>query len=567
MRKLITNNSANCVGCSRCIRACPVEGANTVTIQDGVSNVAVNQQRCVACGACIKACHHDVRDAVDDTHEFFNDLRNGVPISLIVAPAYRVYGEEGERLLAWLRSLGVRTVYDVSLGADICTWAHVRLVEQGKAKNVITQPCPVIVNFVQMYAHELIKYLSPVHSPMLCTAIYMKKYCGINDRIAAISPCIAKAHEFDATQYVHYNVTLKHLFEYVRENNIILPSAPFAFDHPDSALGFLYPMPGGLKENIEHFFGKSVRVDQSEGTYYVYKALKDFTNQADCLPDVFDVLNCHDGCNGGTAIDHVCGKFKISQMMQKMRQERASERSQEEMKNTYADYDKRLNIQNFLRNYRPVSTKKFHATPQEIEKAFIALNKTTHEDRVYDCGACGYDSCAEMAKAVAVGLDYPQHCMKMLRDKIAEEQELLLDVATTNIESIKKMISDISEIKDKSEVIDSSLKILNDAIGKYNVMTTDILSISSQINLISLNAAIEAARAGQHGRAFSVVAEEIRNLANKSRRTVSESETLLDNSVDSIGKINKMISSINTDIGKAYEKISDIYESLSGTLS
>jgi len=50
---------------------------------------------------------------------------------------------------------------------------------------------------------------------MLCTAIYMKKYEGINDRIAALSPCIAKSDEFAATGYVDYNVTLKRLYGYI----------------------------------------------------------------------------------------------------------------------------------------------------------------------------------------------------------------------------------------------------------------------------------------------------------------------------------------------------------------
>ena len=265
MRKLITNNEENCVGCNRCIRACPIEGANIVKAVDGKFKVLVDNDRCVSCGACIDMCHHSVRDYVDDTERFLSDLRNGVAISMLVAPAVNVYGDDALRLLTWLRKLGVKKMFDVSLGADICTWAHIRAVQKGGLKPIITQPCPVIVDYVQMYQHDLIKHLSPVHSPMLCTAIYMKNYAKISENIAALSPCIAKAHEFDATGKVKYNVTLKKLMKYIEENNIILPSEISGYDHPDAALGLLYPMPGGLKENLEFFFGKDLRIDQSEG--------------------------------------------------------------------------------------------------------------------------------------------------------------------------------------------------------------------------------------------------------------------------------------------------------------
>ena len=69
-------------------------------------------------------------------------------------------------------------------------------------------------------------------------------------------------------------------------------------------------------------------------------------------------------------------------------------------------------------------------------------------------------------------------------------------------------------------------KMLNEAVQKAEVVTEindlseSVLSIASQINLISLNASIEAARAGEHGRGFSVVAAEIKKLADQTKNTV-----------------------------------------------
>ena len=566
MRKLITNNETACVGCNRCIRVCPIVGANKVSKRGYSINVSVDTDRCIACGACIHTCRHDVRDFVDDTEKFLNDLKMGIPISMIVAPANRVNEDDGGRLLTWLRQKGVRKIFDVSVGADICTWAHIRAIENVRHP-LITQPCPVIVNFIQMYAHELLKYLSPVHSPMLCTAIYMKKYCDIHDSLAALSPCIAKAHEFEATNHVKYNVTLEKLFQYIEKNNINLPDTPSGFDHQDSALGLLYPMPGGLKENIEYFFGKQLRIDQSEGSEYVYDALKEFAvEDPNNLPDIFDVLNCHEGCNVGTAIQHNQNRFKISTIMDTGRKNVFEDLDREQYEQLFSDYDLKLSLDDFFRKYKRIETKKYTYHEDELEQAYIDLNKKNKDERVFDCGACGSDSCNEMASKIAMGIDLPDNCIKKLRDEVIYDHKFIVDIATSNIENLNHVIDDISDIKNKSDEIQVSLTSLNNAIKKFKNITTDIDTISTHINLIALNASIAAAKAGEYGKTFAVVADEIRNLANKSKHTVSESETLVTESTNSISTINSRTNDICTDIDDAHVSISSIHKSLNETI-
>jgi hypothetical protein len=234
---------------------------------------------------------------------------------MIVAPANRMNGQEGGRLLTWLRQLGVKKIYDVSLGADICIWGHIRMIERDKPKSIITQPCPAIVNYIQHYEHGLLKYLSPIHSPMLCTAIYMNKYDHFSDSLAALSPCIAKSDEFAETGYVEYNVTLKKIFAYIRDHNIQLPAQTSGFDHPDSALGRLFPMPGGLRENIEFIMGKDLSIFKAEG-YSIYSKLDAYSDTSpELLPKVFDVLNCIEGCNIGPASSPDRNIFEVEKTM------------------------------------------------------------------------------------------------------------------------------------------------------------------------------------------------------------------------------------------------------------
>jgi Na+-translocating ferredoxin:NAD+ oxidoreductase RNF subunit RnfB len=533
---------------------------------DDQLKVLVDGDRCIACGSCIETCHHDVRDYIDDTERFINDLKNGASISMIVAPANRMTGADSGRLLTWLKNLGVKKMYDVSLGADICTWAHIRLIEKEKPRSVITQPCPAIVNYIQYHEHGLLKYLSPVHSPMLCTAIYMNRYCHVNDSIAALSPCVAKSNEFEETGFVKYNVTLRKIYQYIQENGIQLPAESTGFDHPESALGRLYSMPGGLKENVEFYFGKRLRVDQAEGEH-VYESLKAFAKERlDNLPAVFDVLNCAEGCNIGTGIDHDHTRFEMSNIMDKNRQSvlRAFDRDQYEQ--LFHEYDQTLKLDDFLRAYQPKISKRYAASEQAIEKAFMALNKDDETNRKFDCGACGSNSCYDMAKRIAMGFDTPTNCLKMLRDDVIEKQKTILSIATSNMNSINLLTEDMSDIKSKSAEINTAIATLNDVIERYQSISADILSISTYINLISLNASVEAARAGEHGKTFAVVAQEIRSLAHKTKTTVSESAVISGLAAESIATVTSMVETIMENIDKSYISISVIDQSLGNTL-
>ena len=87
------------------------------------------------------------------------------------------------------------------------------------------------------------------------------------------------------------------------------------------------------------------------------------------------------------------------------------------------------------------------------------------------------------------------------------------------------------------------------AVEEIDLLTSTILSITSQTNLLALNAAIEAARAGEAGRGFSVVAEEIRKLAEDSTQAVNQ-----------IQKVTQDVKSSVKNLSSNSEKILDFIE-------
>lgn len=143
------------------------------------------------------------------------------------------------------------------------------------------------------------------------------------------------------------------------------------------------------------------------------------------------------------------------------------------------------------------------------------------------------------------------------------------DGATSSLEISERAITlreaSLTSKTNADDIYDNSRKKLQNAIeeakvvDKINLLSQSILDISSQTNLLALNAAIEAARAGEAGRGFSVVADEIRKLAEESNSTVTEIQKItkvVTSSVDNLaaGSI-EILDFIDTQVKNDYVSI------------
>ncbi|MGI6620026.1 MAG: [Fe-Fe] hydrogenase large subunit C-terminal domain-containing protein [Bacillota bacterium] len=440
----IERTPAKCKDCYRCLRECPVKAIKVVKEDNSPEmHVEIIEDRCILDGKCIRVCPQNAKQPRSGVRAVKTMLSRGYKVAATVAPSFAALLplDDPLKLPTILRKLGFATVSETAYGAEMVARAQRRLLEDGK-RPLITSPCPAVVNLVERHYPEAIPYLTPLVSPAVAHARYLKSL-DPDLKVVFIGPCVAKKEECtrpDAALSVDVALTFLELWSWIEEEDIDVASLEASdFDPPYPDLGRLFPTEGGILR-AAGFTGSvsSPKVISASGIEHCIEMIT-YVTSGQASVDLVDLMSCSGGCLGGpgaaSELNIYARRQKLLEYWESRRPDRRGDRKQAEPESATpkgAPADHAVPESQLMRTYRDKTQKPIEVPEEAIREMLAATGKYTPEDEL-NCGACGYHSCRDKAIACYMGFADPVMCIPYMRQRAESMANLIVSAIPSAI--------------------------------------------------------------------------------------------------------------------------------------
>lgn len=293
-------DQSQCIKCGQCMKACQYNAiirqerpcmkscALGAIVEDEYGHAMIDHDKCASCGMCLNSCPFAAIVDKGQIYQTIKAIQSDTPVYAIVAPS--IAGQFGKdltdtRMKSAFRKLGFKSVYEVAVGADLCTIqeaGHFMKEVPDELSFMGTSCCPAWSIMTTKHFPELSKNLSMALTPMALTARLVKKNHP-ECKIAFIGPCLAKKREAGRTtvkSYVDFVLTFEELAGMFDAKGVVFAECEEG-DPPRRASsdGIGFAMSGGVASAVANHIKKvdperEVKIERAEGLDECYKLMK-----------------------------------------------------------------------------------------------------------------------------------------------------------------------------------------------------------------------------------------------------------------------------------------------------
>ncbi|MCK4795730.1 MAG: 4Fe-4S binding protein [Spirochaetes bacterium] len=579
--KVVNIDQNKCTNCHTCITVCPIK----YCFYNG-KTVKINDELCIGCGRCYHACPHDAISIIDDFQDFLDSMNRGEKALLIVSPAILMtFKDQHKKLITYLKENWVLNgIFDESLGAEIAVILYMQYIKKIGMIPVISQQCPTIIEYIKIFHPELLEYVAPFHSPAIIMAKLIKKILNFNGNIAYLGPCLSKRREFrdpDTDNAIQFNLTIENLKKYMEIHKTDLNKYKESdFDFLPAERGSVFCKPAGFiniakryyeNPKMFHIEGKKIYKD------YFKKLTQNIDNNFKHFPLMIDILNCEGGCfHGPAGINTLSIDEEIWYIETKEEKSISKYQNKFKAQNTFEKILENNNKVDLKRIYFSERAKPIHTSShEELKEIYKSLNKNKKKDFL-DCRSCGFYSCQEFSSSMFNNLNISTNCRHFIENtlkKTLNDNNIIVEEVVVTSDKIKSTLHSIMTFTEKVKNTFKGINKYTDSLKENNIYLKNnavqftpiilaILEVSKQINLLSLNASIEASRTGETGKGFSVVSTEIRKLADKTKTETDKIFTIMQKITNEINNININTDNLTGESSEFAEAIETLHDSI-----